>query len=50
MERIFHLTPNRVLTAQTEWLPGVQLKHSVPLVQYIWMIVRAGGCPAVVAQ
>ena len=50
MERIFRLTPNGVLTAHTEWLPGVQLRHSVPLVQYIQRIVRAGGCPAVVAQ
>ena len=30
MERIFWLTPNRVLTAHTEWLPGVRLRHSVP--------------------
>ena len=50
----FHLgrrsTPNRVLTAHTEWLPAVRLRHSVPPVQYIYRIVRAGGCPAVVAQ
>ena len=36
--------------AHTEWLPGVQLRHLVPLVQYIWRIVKAGGCLAVVAQ
>ena len=36
--------------AHTEWLPGVRLRHSVPPVQYIWRIVRAGGCPSVVAQ
>ena len=29
MERIFRSTPNKVLTAHTEWLPGVRLKHSV---------------------
>ena len=27
MERIFKLTPNGVLTAHTEWLPGVRLRH-----------------------
>ena len=43
-------TPNRVLTAHTEWLPGVQLRHSVPPVQYTWRIVRVGGCLAVMAQ
>ena len=31
-ERIFQ---SRVLTAHTEWLPGVQLRHSVPAVQFI---------------
>ena len=50
MERIFRSTPNGVLTAHTEWLPGVRLRHSVPPVQYIQRIVRVGGCPAVVAQ
>ena len=34
-ERIFQSTPNKVLMAHTEWLPGVQLRHSVPSVQYI---------------
>ena len=34
MERIFRSTPNRVLTAQTEWLPDVWLRHSIPSVQY----------------
>ena len=32
---MFWSTPNGVLTAHTEWLPGVQLRHSVPPVQYI---------------
>ena len=32
------------------WLGGVQLRHSVPPVQYIQRIVRGGGCPVVVAQ
>ena len=27
MEWIFQLTPNGVLTAHTEWLPGVRLRH-----------------------
>ena len=27
MERILKLTPNGVLTAHTEWLPGVRLRH-----------------------
>ena len=31
-ERIFRSTPNRVLTAHTEWLTGVRLRHSVPSV------------------
>ena len=35
MERIFRSTSNEVLTAHTEWLPGVRLRYSVPLVQYI---------------
>ena len=30
MERIFRSTPNEVLTAHTEWLPGVQLRHCNP--------------------
>ena len=29
MERIFRSTPNRVLTAHTEWLLGMRLRHSV---------------------
>ena len=40
---IFRSTP-------TEWLPDVQLKYSVPPVQYIQKILRAGGCLAVIAQ
>ena len=43
MERIFQTTP-------TEWLPGVQLKYSVPLVQYTQKVVKAGGCLVVIAQ
>ena len=31
-------------------LSGVRLRHSVPHVQYIYRIVRAGGCLTVVAQ
>ena len=34
MERIFRSTPNGVLTAHAEWLPGVRLRHSVQPVQY----------------
>ena len=30
LERIFWWTPSGVLTAQTEWLPGGRLRHSVP--------------------
>ena len=30
MVRIFQSISNGVLTAHTEWLPGVQLRHSVP--------------------
>ena len=44
----FRSTPNGVLTAHAEWLPGVRLRHSVPPVQYIKRIVRVGGGPAVV--
>ena len=33
MERIFRLTPNGVLTAYTEWLPGVRLRHSAPHIE-----------------
>ena len=36
MNRIFQSTINRVLTAHTEWLPGVPLRHSVPPVQYTY--------------
>ena len=50
MERILRSTPNGVLKAHTEWLPGVQLRPLVPLAQYILKIARAGGCLAVVAQ
>ena len=50
MEKIFRSAPNGVLTAHTEWLLGVWLRHSVPPVQYIQRIVRVGGCLVVVAQ
>ena len=50
MDRIFRSTPNGILTAHSEWLPGVWLRHSVPLVQYIQRMVRVGGCPVVVTQ
>ena len=36
MERIFRSIPNGVLTAHAKWLPGVQLRHSVPPMQYIY--------------
>ena len=36
MERFFWSIPNGNLTAHAEWLPGVQLKHSVPPVQYLY--------------
>ena len=38
MERIFRSNPNRVLMAHTEWLLGVQLKHSVPPVQHMKIV------------
>ena len=50
MEKMFLSTPNRVPMARTQWLSAVRLRHSVSPVQYTWKIVRAGGCPAVVAQ
>ena len=34
----------------TKRLPGVQRRHSVPPVQYIYIIVRVGGCPVAVPQ
>ena len=43
MERIFWSTPNEVLMAHTEWLPGVRLGHSVPPVQYILHIEDCEG-------
>ena len=36
--------------ARTEWLPGVQLRHLIPHVQYTWKILEACGCPVVIAQ
>ena len=49
MERLFRAT-NGVLTVHTEWLSGVRLRHLVPSVQYMYRIVRVGGCPAIVAK
>ena len=40
---LFERAVIRVLTAHTEWLPGVQLRHLVPSVQYIQRIVRVCG-------
>ena len=48
-KRIFRSTPYRVLTAHTEWLPGVRLSQYHLCSKYRG-IVRDGGCPAVVAQ
>ena len=55
MERIFWLTPNGgVLTAHTEWLPDVRLRHSVPSVQYSYIENCEGwwssGCRGSVAE
>ena len=50
MERIFWSPPNGILTAYTEWLPGVWLRHSVSPVQYIQRIVTVSACPAVMAR
>ena len=36
MKRIFRSIPKRVLTADTEWLLSVQLRHSVLPLQYIY--------------
>ena len=51
MERIFRSTPNGVLTAHTEWLPGVATEafqsHLCSTYRGLW---GAGGCPVVVAQ
>ena len=53
MERIFRLTSNRVLTAHTEWLPGVRLGHlSTTCAVYIedgedWWL---SGCHSSVAE
>ena len=40
LERVFQSTPNGVLMAHAEWLPGVQLRHSVPPVQYIYVHIE----------
>ena len=44
--------PEQSSDAHTEWLPGVQATEafSIPSVQYIEGIVRAGGCLVAVAQ
>ena len=41
-------TPNKVTVANAERLPGVQLGHSVPPMQY--GVMGTGGCLVVVAQ
>ena len=44
MKRIFRLIPDRVMTAHTEWLPGVRLRHLVPpvvVVHLSWFGGRA---------
>ena len=46
MERILRLISHTVLMAHTEWLLGGDWGTSVPPVQYIQKIVRAGGCSA----
>ena len=43
MERIFWLTPNGVLTAHTECLLGVKLRHSIAPVQYIYIYKWSWG-------
>ena len=52
MERIFYPTTNRVLMACTEWLPGVQLSHSVEDYGGWWSSGCCGSvaCRALVAQ
>ena len=50
MERIFKLTPNGVLTAHTEWLPGVRLRHFSTICAVYIKIVGVGGCLVVIAQ
>ena len=53
MERIFRSTPNGVLMAHTEWLPGVRLRHfSTICIVYIedcegW---RFSGCRSSVTE
>ena len=50
MERILWSTPNEVLMAHAEWLPGVQLRHSVPPVQRIVRARRSSGYHSSVAK
>ena len=50
MERILKLTPNGVLTAHTEWLPGVRLRHFSTICAVYIKIVGVGGCLVVIAQ
>ena len=45
MQRAFLTTPNIVLMAHSECLPGVLLKYLAPPVQYMETIVRVGDCP-----
>ena len=44
MERILRLISHGVLTAHTEWLLGGDRGTSVPPVQYVQKIVKAGSC------
>ena len=49
MEKNFRSPPNGVLTAHTEWLPDVRLRHlSTTCAEYI-KDCGAGDCPVVVA-
>ena len=47
MERIFRSTPNGVLTAHTEWLPGVQLRHQYHLCSTYRGLWLSGCCGSV---
>ena len=51
MKTIFRSTPNGVLMAHNEWLPGVRLRHFSPTCAvHIEDIVGAGDFPVVIAQ
>ena len=47
---VLRLRKTLVLTAHTEWLPGVQLRHFSPTYAVHIEDCGAGGCPVVVAQ